>query len=425
MRQYKVMLIGFDSPPQSADNLAWLLPRVWPGADESSPAKVTIEQTTLADLMLVGDSLPRRLYVIHIPTGRLSMEWYKFFDAISEQRLPAVLMVDHVEQATNRIGSEGFPICAMDEPVEKLAIRLHTLAERQITVDDLAGDLKLAQRHQGGLRSEIHRMEEELHLAATIQRDSLPKNIPEVDDVRFGVLFRPTGYVSGDIYDITRLDEHTVGFFLADAVGHGVPAALVTMVIMRSLHTKDINGNTYRIVPPSEVLDRLNQEMLQHRGLTGRFATAVYGTIDTQTHQVTLAVGGHPPPLLIHADGQAEPLEGTGGLLGVFPEEEYEETSFHLHPNERLLIYTDGFETAFPKSNADEFERRQPTERYLDTFGEVFQPGLTNEQVVQRLAENLDHQVGSLHQIDDLTALCLSLSPTASVLRGGLRASGL
>ena len=66
--------------------------------------------------------------------------------------------------------------------------------------------------------------------------------------VRFHTLFRPAGYVSGDLYDIMRLDETHVGFYMADAVGHGMPAALLTMFIKNALVTKQIGPEGYRLL---------------------------------------------------------------------------------------------------------------------------------------------------------------------------------
>jgi sigma-B regulation protein RsbU (phosphoserine phosphatase) len=60
----------------------------------------------------------------------------------------------------------------------------------------------------------------------------------------FGVLYRPAGYVSGDIYNVAKARRPHTGFFIADAVGHGVPAALLTMIISRSLPMLSTPGTT-------------------------------------------------------------------------------------------------------------------------------------------------------------------------------------
>ena len=67
-------------------------------------------------------------------------------------------------------------------------------------------------------KTQITQIDEEMRLAARLQVDFLPRTLPEVDGVAFNVFFRPASYVSGDIYDVTRLDEDHIGFFVADAL---------------------------------------------------------------------------------------------------------------------------------------------------------------------------------------------------------------
>ena len=71
-----------------------------------------------------------------------------------------------------------------------------------------------------------------------------------------------TGYVSGDLYDVMRLDETHIGFYMADAVGHGMPAALLTMFIKNALVTKEIGPGGYRLLAPGETIAKLNEVLL-------------------------------------------------------------------------------------------------------------------------------------------------------------------
>ena len=117
---------------------------------------------------------------------------------------------------------------------------LRHMEQLQQEMDALRMELNLLRRRDETLNFHLTRIDEELRLAARLQQDFLPKELPEVGPVRFHTLFRPAGYVSGDLYDVMRLDETRVGFYMADAVGHGVPAALLTMFIKQALITKEI-----------------------------------------------------------------------------------------------------------------------------------------------------------------------------------------
>ncbi len=145
----------------------------------------------------------------------------------------------------------------------------------------------------------MHRLDEELRLAARLQQDFLPKTLPQIGPIHFHTLYRPAGYVSGDLYDVARLDETHVCFYMADAVGHGMPAALLTMFIKNALVTKQITPGGYRLLDPGETLERLNASLVDQNLTHATFATAVYGTVNASTLVCRYAGAGHPPPLLM------------------------------------------------------------------------------------------------------------------------------
>ncbi len=334
---------------------------------------------------------------------------YQLIDSLWEEGLGGLLLLPHVDERRARLGGKGVIVMQRDTDPTVIAAALYALVERQATVDSLKAELRTTRRFQGGLRGQMEKIHEELELAACVQREFLPKSVPTVGGIDFQVLFRPAGYVSGDIYDIQRLDEDHVGFFLADAVGHGVPAALMTMVLTRSLTTKVLEGSSYRILEPRDVLQRLNREMVERHDESPRFATAVYGVVNTRTRHVRIAGAGHPPPLVINGDS-VERIETQGGLLGIFSEDTYDQSEITLKPDEALVIYSDGFETAFPSPGADEYGRKLPTCHYLDHFVNMVKRWKSADlaSAFRMLAHELDEQAGSLHQIDDLSVLMLA-----------------
>src|SRR4051794_31980740 len=150
-------------------------------------------------------------------------------------------------------GDEGWceAVAALDP-----AAALGQLDAVQREVEALKFELNVLRRRDETLNFYMHRLDEELRLAARLQQDFLPRILPQLGPVHFHTLFRPAGYVSGDLYDIMRLDEHHVGFFICDAVGHGMPAALLTMFIKRALTTKEIQPSGYRLLDPADALGR-------------------------------------------------------------------------------------------------------------------------------------------------------------------------
>lgn len=270
------------------------------------------------------------------------------------------------------------------------------LEDAQSQIESLRAELNVLRRRDETLHFYMHRLDEELRLAARLQQDFLPKTLPEVGPVRFHTLFRPAGYVSGDLYDIMRLDERNVGFYIADAVGHGMPAALLSMFLKQALVTKEILPGGYRLLEPSEALARLNQTLLEQNLCSATFATGLYGRINVRSLTLTLARAGHPHPILLRADGSVETIETDGGLLGVFENETYSNHTVQLRPGDRIVAFSDGVEVAFGESTVS-----PSPDRWLQEIDRLH--SLPADKIISALAEQLDGHSGSLDPKDDLT----------------------
>jgi len=167
------------------------------------------------------------------------------------------------ELAGKMCNSDGLMAVPLGCNPDELIGRLAGLAAARPIIDQLQRENAMLRKFDSGLNNQMTQIDEEMRLAARLQSDFLPRKFPEVDNVRFNVFFRPASYVSGDIYDVARIDEDHVGFFVADAVGHGMPAALLTIFIKRTLQTKEmLPGGGYRIIKPDEALKHLNNELV-------------------------------------------------------------------------------------------------------------------------------------------------------------------
>lgn len=273
----------------------------------------------------------------------------------------------------------------------------------QQEIIQLREEINLLRRRDETLNFYMHRMDEEMRLAARLQQDFLPKALPQIGTVHFHTLFRPAGYVSGDLYDVMRLDENHVGFYMADAVGHGMPAALLTMFIKNALVTKEITPTGYRLLPPGQTMGRLNDALVSQNLSYATFATAIYGVINTQTLQLSFSRGGHPSPILLRgADDTMNNLAGgDGSLLGIFAGEPFADTTVQLQQGDRLFIFTDGIEVAF----AD--EDLKDTQRWREEL--YNRRTLTTEQLLSEFADHIDKESGSLQPKDDLTIIAVEI----------------
>jgi len=266
-------------------------------------------------------------------------------------------------------------------------------------------ELALLGRVVDSMRGELEERNEELQLAALVQKDFLPLPLEPLHGVRVTSLYRPLAQVSGDVYHLEQLDNDRISIFLADAVGHGIPAALLGMAVCRSLETADRVDGRLALLGPGETLTRANKRLYEHQRATTRFATAIAAVLDCRTRRMRLAVAGHPPAILLRPGEEPQPLAGEGGLLGVFPDETYQETEIELRVNDRILFYSDGFEQAFSENGLA---------RHVEEFGRL-SGVLDPEELVNRIAWRVDAHSGSLHQQDDLTLLCVSIEHAAAI----------
>jgi sigma-B regulation protein RsbU (phosphoserine phosphatase) len=259
--------------------------------------------------------------------------------------------------------------------------------------DNLAAKAAEAHRINQRLQRAYQVIDQEIELARRIQRSFLPQALPELPRMRFAVHYRPCGRVGGDFYDVFRLDEQHVGLYVADAMGHGVPAGLLTIFVKKGVQAKEIFGSQYRLVPPADVLRRLNRDLLAQALAEMPFVTMVYVLLNHQDGTLHFARSGHPYPLYLPAGGGPELWQVEGSLLGVF-DTEFPQQARRLRPGDKVLLYTDGVD-------AVSFEGHPPGAQSLLACAARHR-GLPVGQFVERVAHDLG---GGSSQGDDLTLL--------------------
>jgi serine phosphatase RsbU (regulator of sigma subunit) len=245
------------------------------------------------------------------------------------------------------------------------------------------------------LQQAYHQIDQELELAQRIQASFLPQTLPQVPHVRFAVHYLLCGRVGGDFYDIFRLDEQHVGFYVADAMGHGVPASLLTIFVKKGVRAKEVFGNQYRLIPPNEVLSRLNRDLIDQQLSEHPFITMVYALFNHQDGTLQFARAGHPYPLLVPRAGELQLWKQEGLLLGVV-DAKYPYTTHRLAPGDKLLFYSDGVDHA-------RFEEYPAGADSLCACAERLRH-LPVQEFVDRLAREL---FGTSSQPDDLTLFAL------------------
>jgi serine phosphatase RsbU (regulator of sigma subunit)/anti-sigma regulatory factor (Ser/Thr protein kinase) len=183
------------------------------------------------------------------------------------------------------------------------------------------------------------------HIARTLQESLLPARLPEIPSLEAAAHFRPAGeayQVGGDFYDVFQAGDGSWAVVVGDVCGKGPAAAAVTGLARHTLRA----GAAYES-RPSSVLTLLNDAMLRHRA-EDEFCTVAYARLELNgvRARLTFSTGGHPLPLLLHADGTVEPVGTSGMLLGVEADPQLRDHTIELRAGDALVLYTDGLTDA-------------------------------------------------------------------------------
>jgi serine phosphatase RsbU (regulator of sigma subunit) len=187
---------------------------------------------------------------------------------------------------------------------------------------------------------EQKRIQAQLEIARQVQLELLPDHDPDLEGFDISGYVFPTEEVSGDYYDWVEMFEDQIGITVADAVGKGIPAALLMAFLRAAIRAGVQTGYASHIL-----LSKINN-LLWDSIEDNRFVTAIYGILDTTNRTFVFANAGHNPPLLIKADGEYRYVEYGDTPLGMFYDARYHQHFIRFEKGQVLVIYTDGITEA-------------------------------------------------------------------------------
>jgi len=190
------------------------------------------------------------------------------------------------------------------------------------------------------LEEQARVIKSDLARAETIQRALLPQQPPKSGNWCVEALYRPGSNVGGDYYDIIELDDRYLGIVVADAAGHGVAAAMLSVLFKHRLQL--LTEETEAPMSPKDVLSLVNKKLFDDMTGPGMFITVVYALLDRHTGQLRMASAGHPPPIWVSQLDEPQFFKRTGPALGLEDDSSYGEDCISLNEHDRLLFYTDG-----------------------------------------------------------------------------------
>ncbi len=233
-------------------------------------------------------------------------------------------------------------LCVIDrEPREFSAEDEATLADMAaVVMDEL--ELRLASRRAVDHELALRRRAE--WLARALQASLLPRDLPAVPGVDIAALYRPAdaAVVGGDFYDAFRSGESCF-LVVGDVSGKDAGAAAVTALARHAIRTASLSATSV-----SGILELLNRAMLLGRPRADapieHFCSVLVVSARPDRAGLRLVVGaaGHPPGLILRADGSTAEVGADGPPVGWYPDPVFAETAAHLARGDALLLFTDG-----------------------------------------------------------------------------------
>jgi serine phosphatase RsbU (regulator of sigma subunit) len=255
------------------------------------------------------------------------------------------------------------------------------------------------------LREEHERVQQQVRLAADVQRRMLPRQDPRVPGLDVAARYTPSFELGGDFYDFLDLGGN-LGVAVGDVVGTGVAAALLISAVRASLraHAEDV----YDL---KDVLWRVNRALTRDTD-DDEFTTLFYGVIDPVSLRLTYVSAGHDPALLLRASAPGErprvmELHSGGMVLGVDPAQTFPPGIEHLRRGDALLLYTDGLTEA-----ADFQNRRFGRARLKEVLAELLtsEPDATAARMIEQVVWHLRQFAGLSTRTDDVTIVAIRVT---------------
>ncbi len=248
------------------------------------------------------------------------------------------------------------------------------------------------------------RVQEELHLARSMQLAILPQSFPDEDGWSVCAGMFPARELSGDFYDCFALPDGRYGVLVADVSGKGIGAAFFMAVSRTVLLDLSSAGSS-----PADVFAHANA-LLCERNPMELFVTACYVIYDPSNGSLVYASAGHHPPLLRSASGEVTALPCPRDVaLGILPDMRYTDHAAVLEPGDSLLLYTDGVTEAFSPTGDEYGDER------LRAWLAATPPDATAGDLLDGLVRDVAQFVEGAEASDDLTCLVLCRKQGGSV----------
>lgn len=188
----------------------------------------------------------------------------------------------------------------------------------------------------------VRKLTDDLQLASKIQQSFLPEESSIDYPFNFHALYKPCEHLGGDCYDIFRLDEDHIAFYIADVSGHGVTAGILAVFLKEAVLYR-VRDENNRINTPAQVLEGISKRFVQIGLDQQLYITIFYGLLHTKTGMMTYSNAGHNVPPLVMKDNTVSTIEFPGiPICRWFDNITYRNKEIKFEKGMRILLLTDG-----------------------------------------------------------------------------------
>lgn len=248
--------------------------------------------------------------------------------------------------------------------------------------------LENARLHKEALEKQA--MERDLELAATIQKEILPKSIPQVAGIELAALSRPARQVGGDYHAVVERDG-VLTLVVADVAGKSMPAALLVSAVHAALQLLMAEGREL-----GDIATEMNRHL--HRwSAENKFVTMIMASIDAESDTIEYVNAGHNPGYMV-VGGRLETLKAHGLPIGILGQSRYMSQKRPFLPGSLVLLYSDGITEAENLAGEEFEDHRLEALLRLDGSGSA-------QELRDRIAAAVEEFVGEAPQKDDQTLL--------------------
>jgi two-component system sensor histidine kinase ChiS len=331
-----------------------------------SPATV---RTTLDSLIEVDDADRKKILVVdddpvnlQVIVNHLALEGYTVITARDGEEVFALLEGDIPDLIILDVmlpRMSGFDICRTireRHPIHELPIIMLTAKKgsrdivtglsagandyltKPVYSDELIARVKslISMKVAGKMQHELNIFKIQMDIATDIQKAIVPHDIPHLERIKFGVLYELSELVGGDLYDYHLIDDMRIAVLVADAAGHGIPAAMVSSMLQvaYTFHKADFTN-------PPVLFNKVNAIMSKYTH--GVYLTACCVYIDLNVMKLYHSNAGHRP-LLIWRRNERRLISDKiyDRPIGIWADTSYSVNELEIQDGDRILLYTDG-----------------------------------------------------------------------------------